>query len=270
MKLTSKQSTPLALAAALIITAQNAHAGHLYAGITDTNSSGTLNLGDALAFVSNTLGTPVAPLPAQVMSLAISGPQTGLYFTTGITWTALAAAGATQVSENGTTYIAANAFGATPGSYIQLQVSSVTGPAGAHFGFFDHGNSTSTPTFSVLTGSTGVGGTYNFLLTNDGITYADSPQYIGDGVNPTSTPNGTGTPGNVTAVTNPFGHIHGRVFTADQEGTYTVNYVLHDLAGNQADSAPFSVTYSAVPEPASLALLAGSAATLAFIRRRTA
>ncbi|MGB8166633.1 MAG: PEP-CTERM sorting domain-containing protein, partial [Chthoniobacteraceae bacterium] len=247
----------IAASATLLLAVSSAQAAHVFAGLLDTNSSSTFNAGDALSFVNSTSGAAVTgpSLGLQSMSQVTVGDQAGLYMTNGITFTALQRSGNVW---NGTAYIAAKAFGASPGAYLELRIDSVTGPAGAHFSFWDDG--ATTPTFTIATGLTG--GTNAFLLTNDGITYGDQPQYVGDGVTPSpTTPNGI-------PPTDPYGHIHGRSVTTDQEGTYTVSYVIHDRRGIQADSAPFVVTYGAVPEPTTAALLGGAGMCFALLRRR--
>lgn len=247
----------VALAATLTIAAPSAHAVHVYAGLLDTNSSGTFNAGDALSFVNNTTGVAVTgpSLGVQTMPQVTVGAQAGLFMTNGITFTALQRSANVW---NGTAYLAAKAFGANPGAYLELRVDSVTGPAGAHFSFWDDG--ATVPTFTISTGVSG--GTSAFLLTNDGVTYGDQPQFVGDGVTPNPTTS------NGVPPADPYGHIHGRSVTVDQEGTYTVSYIIHDRSGIQADSAPFVVTYGAVPEPTTTALLGGFAILAVLLRRR--
>ncbi|MGH8046289.1 MAG: PEP-CTERM sorting domain-containing protein, partial [Chthoniobacterales bacterium] len=62
----------------------------------------------------------------------------------------------------------------------------------------------------------------------------------------------------------PYGHIHGRAFGVDIAGSFTATWVLHDTqtgATGLLDSTSFtsSFTAAAVPEPASLLLLAMAA-----------
>ncbi len=91
----------------------------------------------------------------------------------------------------------------------------------------------------------------------DGIwNLTDSTLVVGDGV--TANPTGIN---NTNPPADPYGHIHGRSVSVDTPGDYTVTYILRDSTGTYTDSAPFVVSYTAVaavPEPGTLALLAGA------------
>ena len=91
------------------------------------------------------------------------------------------------------------------GSVIYAQLVSVEGPADGEFAFWDSG--ATEPTIRLASGSTGT----NLwkLSQNDG------------------------SPG-----TDPFGHIHGRQFTATRPGIYTVTFRAFDLSTNGIDGAP--------------------------------
>jgi hypothetical protein len=68
----------------------------------------------------------------------------------------------------------------------------------------------------------------------------------------------------------PYGHIHGRSISVDTPGDYTVTYVLKDTTGTYADSTPFVVSYTAaVPEPGTIALLAGAGIGALVLRMRS-
>ena len=256
MKTFIRHTAPALLAAAAIFLPQTvARAGHVYAGAIDTNGTPGLQAGDALSFVVNSginIGQVVTgeSQGVQGMSIVGVGAQAGLYMSNNITFTALS----DGKNWTGAAYRAANAVAAMSGSFIQLQMINATGPTGGHFSFWDDATSTVAPaaTFTIGTGLTS--GTGIFDLT-------DASLIVGDGV----TPNPTGVNGTTTAV-DPYGHLHGRSWTADLDGIYTVDYVLHDLNGVQADSAVFRVTYAA-PEP-SRALLLGVGASALVMRRR--
>lgn len=265
------------IAAALVLSAQNANAQHTYAGIIDTNGTPGLQAGDALSFVVNSGvngGNVVSGSSFGVLQAlpVLVGDQAGLFANSQITFTALAGTGLTWT---GAAYRAASAYAADPGSYIELLISSVTGPSGAKFSFWDDGDTA--PSFTTTIGAGPTPGVGSFLLTNDGITYGDQPQFVGDGVSdsigePPTTPNGTSGTGGITVV-DPYGHIHGRSFTFDTEGDYTVSFILQDKSGTHPNSAPFSLEYhaaAAVPEPTTFAMIGGAALVLgAFGRRRS-
>jgi hypothetical protein len=91
------------------------------------------------------------------------------------------------------------------GSFIFAQIVSVEGPTGGAFSFWDTG--ATTPTIQVQTGTSS---TNLFRLSeNDG------------------SPN-----------TDPYGHIHGRRFTATQPGLYAVTFRALDLSTNGPGGGP--------------------------------
>ncbi|MBS0660830.1 MAG: PEP-CTERM sorting domain-containing protein [Verrucomicrobia bacterium] len=245
----------LALGGAATTTAR---AGHVYGGVIDTNGTPGLQAGDALAFVVNsgaTIGQPIANLPTQNATLAAAGGFAGLYLTNGITFTAVS--NGLSISDPLTnTYRPAHPSAAGSGSLLQVQVLSVTGPAGATYSFWDEATSTTVPaiTFTIGTGITS--GTALFNLT-------DLSLLVGSGVNGTA-PTGVNNP-----PVDPYGHMHGRNVTFDQPGNYTVTYIVHDANGIYADSAPFVVGYTTVvPEPATGVALASLAALGLWRARR--
>lgn len=253
MKSSSHRFLWAALAAtAAFVALPTARAGHVYAGVIDTNGTPGLQAGDALSFVVNSgvnIGNPVTSVAAQNFTLAATGNFAGLYANSGITFTALS--NGLAISNAATnTYFAPHAFAAASGSLLQVRVANVSGPVGANFSFWEETSLTPAFTFTVGTGITA--GTGFFNLTD--LTLA-----VGSGVNGTP-PTGTNNP-----AVDPYGHIHGRTLTTDQPGTYSISYVVHDASGTFADSAPFVVSYTTVvPEPTTLALvglaLAGAAA----------
>jgi hypothetical protein len=91
------------------------------------------------------------------------------------------------------------------GSRIFAQLVSVDGPAGGAFAFWDTG--AATPTISLACGTTG---TNLFRLSEN-----------------------DGSPG-----TDPFGHIHGRRFTATKAGIYTVGFRAFDFSTNGPGGGP--------------------------------
>ena len=85
------------------------------------------------------------------------------------------------------------------GSFIYAQLVGVDGPAGGAFGFWESG--ATNPTIQLACGTTGTN-TWN-LSQNNG-----------------------------AAGTDPYGHIHGRRFTATQPGFYTVSFRALDFSTN--------------------------------------
>jgi hypothetical protein len=91
------------------------------------------------------------------------------------------------------------------GSQIYAQLVSVDGPPGGVFGFWDAG--ATNPTIAVLTGTTS---TNVWLLSEND----DSPS------------------------SDPYGHIHGRRFTATLPGVYTVGFRALDWSTNGVGGGP--------------------------------
>lgn len=244
--------TALLAVTALSIAATSARAGHVYGGIIDTNGTSGLQAGDALSFINNSDGTVVtgAMQGDQLMSYVSSGAQAGLYITSGISFTALS----NGLSFNGSAYRTLNIYAAS-GADVRMTIVGITGPDGAEFAFW----------------TDGVGRTDVFMIEDGGfhihegdgsLAITDTSLSVGDGVSPT--PTGLNNP-----PVDPYGHIHGRYMVTDTPGTYTVSYMLTDASGKYANSAPFVVTYTAVPEPGTIALLAGAGIGALVLRKRS-
>jgi hypothetical protein len=99
---------------------------------------------------------------------------------------------------------------ALPGSYLEVVMESVEGPTGGSISFWQRpeGTTQSERLFSVPSGT--VAGTNRWNLSE------------GDG----------------SAGSDPFGHIHGRNFTASAEGLYRVGLRIVDSAGNGPGGGP--------------------------------
>ncbi len=93
-----------------------------------------------------------------------------------------------------------------PGSFIQFSMSCLSGPPGGSFGFWDGAGSTS-PTHSVKPGEDT---TNLFRLTES-----------------------DGSPGS-----DPYGHIHGRRFTATKAGIYKIGFKVWDTSLNGLNGGP--------------------------------
>jgi len=102
-------------------------------------------------------------------------------------------------------------FAAEPGSYIEMIIRSVTGPAGGEIAFWEENEEATQTTrrFGLRSGQEG--GTNRFNL-SEGVTF---PEY------------------------DPFGHIHGRRFTATKSGLYTVGVQLIDTSTLGPGGGPF-------------------------------
>lgn len=97
------------------------------------------------------------------------------------------------------------------GAFIWVEITSVTGPAGASFGFWETGRSSSsdTPTVSFVANES-----------TDDFAFVLSTGY--DAVDQ-----------------DPFGHIHGRAWTADKPGDYQVSFRFVDLSTSGPDGGPW-------------------------------
>jgi hypothetical protein len=235
-------------AGALALQLHTAHAGHVYGGIIDTNGTPGLQSGDALAFVNQTTGVAItgSSLGTLVMSPITSGAQAGLYLSTSPSFTGLSNGMSWNTSTGALR--AANAYAALSGTLIQLQITSIAGPTGAKFSFWDESISLTDPALTYTIGSSGATAYWDLtdlsLPLDAAGTTLNNPPF------------------------DPYGHLHGRSFTVDAPGQYTVSFVLRDANGIQADSAPFVLNYSAVPEPVTVGWLMGAAVVLLVLFRR--
>jgi len=96
-------------------------------------------------------------------------------------------------------------FAAALGSQLHAQLVSVDGPSGGEFAFWENG--ANTPTIRLASGMTG---TNTFLVSEN-----------------------DGSPGS-----DPYGHFHGRRFTASKPGIYTVGFRAFDFSTNGVDGGP--------------------------------
>lgn len=143
-----------------------------------------------------------------------------------------------------------NAGGPAAGSFLTAEIVSLTGPAGGQFAFWegeDLGGGSS-PLFSILAGGTGL--SYQFVL---------SDASLGAGL----------------AGQDPFGHVHGRRFTATAEGLYTVGFRVLDTSVNGTGGGPIHLVsevlymnFATVPEPSVFVLAGLGLAGAWWFRRR--
>ncbi len=209
-----------ALAALSTIPALPAQHNHAYAG--DFNNDGFLDFGNTAT------GDPVSDLGTRTMAFEPTGND---YADEGFlyngAWTPTVLSG----RDVGT---GSNPSGPRSGDFVNLVLFAVSGPVGATFGIYESG-----ATAVTLTMTTG--------MTNGASSIPLTAQNFFDG-----TPS------------NPYGHIHGRRWVATDAGDYTVTWALTNTGtvGTQnSQFAPsglqfFTQTFSAVPEPGTIALLA--------------
>lgn len=141
---------------------------------------------------------------------------------------------------------------ASTGADIWMEITSVSGPAGATFGFWDAmwAYTHVTPTKSFLT-NTPTGG-FKFEV-SEPLSFLDPEEQ------------------------DPYGHVHERGWTVNQPGDYFIGFTLYDMSHVGPGGGPLhtpSKTYSfhflAVPEPGCGALLlAGLLPCARRIRRRS-
>lgn len=198
---------------------------HLNAGATGTTQGAKLTFDNADDF-----GTSSGY--SKSLTFADSGVYAGFY-QGNVTFTVLP----TTVDNGGPV---ANA--PAPGSFIRVGITSVNGPAGGKFAFWEE--DATAPTYSF-----GVG--YD----------APSPTKLWD-LSDASL--GAGTAG-----ADPFGHLHGRNFSATVAGDYVIGFRLFDTSENGAGggpihnpSDPLFIKFAAVPEPGTTGLMLLGAALL--------
>ncbi|MGE3310493.1 MAG: PEP-CTERM sorting domain-containing protein [Limisphaerales bacterium] len=196
------------------------------------------NQGDRLAFVNGDLFASSSGYVKE-LPLADSGTYAG-YYEGGITLTSLPG----TVDNGGPA-----AGAAAAGSFLMAGFTSVSGPAGGSFALWEDG--ATTPTYSYSVG---------YDVPTPTALWALSDASTGAG----------------TAGGDPYGHLHGRRFTATEPGVYTVEFKLFDTSINGAGGGPIHtpseelmITFHAVPEPSVLALLGvGAVGAWLMARRR--
>ena len=229
---------PLALLTlGLGLATRSAQAQHVNAGALNTNQNGQLYFAIAHGFVGGS-GFVVTNINV-TLHYSNSGRYAGLMNSGSPTFTALS-----QTTNNGAT---PSPFAAAYGSFEQLRLESVlSGPAGGTFSFWE--DDSLTPTHSLLVGQSVASG--NLIpLSNTAL--------------------GAGNPG-----ADPYGHLHGRRFTADLPGVYEVGFRILDTSVNGSGGGPiqspsdlYRFRFTAVPEPSAVALALGGAAVLFAARR---
>jgi len=148
-------------------------------------------------------------------------PYLGYYYTDDQVFIALAATGDNGGPETGH---------AAPGTFIQVKLLSVEGPAGASFGFWE--------TLGQGVDGEGIDGT--------NLTWSLSVPFH-NGTNLIYVSQSDGSPGS-----DPYGHIHGRIYSFTKPGFYQATWQFVDTSTNgpgggpvDLPSAPFSTWYQA-------------------------
>ena len=114
------------------------------------------------------------------------------------------------------TFSAFEATSATLGTaFVRVDILAVSGPAGGTFSFWEDEATSATWTRPVGWNTAG----------------ADKPSF------------------NVSEDNTGYGHLHGRVFTTNLPGTYSVTFQVVDTLGHYTASAPFVVNFTAISPP---------------------
>lgn len=208
--------------------------GHVNAGATDSNGTGAINAGDRL-FLYFEAGTETTAL---VYGTGTTYSGDGYFWNGYTTLTSLHQSSDPFQTPN------YNSLGAPSGSFLVLDLVSLSGPIGAKLAFYDLGGADPLWVYQVGAG---------FLLGDGRITLTEQAWFEGSP--------GDGIP------SDPYGHIHGRMFATDTAGDFTASWVLRDTQSGTTgllDSTAITSTFTAaaVPEPATWLLLALSAAGL--------
>ncbi len=132
-------------------------------------------------------------------------PYLGYYYTSDLVFIALAA-----TPDNGGPELGAAALG----TYVQVKLLSIEGPKGATFGFWE-------------TAQNGVDST-NLTWT--------LPVPFHNGTNLIHVSESDGSPGS-----DPYGHIHGRIYSFDKPGLYKVTWQFVDTSTNGPNAGPVDV-----------------------------
>jgi hypothetical protein len=215
--------------------------GCLLAGSTVQAQHGHLNAGAVGTSQNDKLLWANGALFATNSGFVQNMPMTGAgrfagYFNSAPTLTALPS----TVTNSGPV-----AFSPAVGSFLKVQITVFDAPVGSSFGWWE--SSSLTPLYSLGAGQASP--------------LIDLSDVLG----------GAGTP-----TGDPFGHLHGRRFTATTEGNYLIGLQIFDTSVNGLNGGPihapsdmFYMQFAAVPEPGTVALMALALGGLVWhVRRR--
>ncbi|MEO8614330.1 MAG: hypothetical protein ABI600_04255 [Luteolibacter sp.] len=192
------------------VSSASAH-DHFAAGIVDSNNNYFPDAGEPLSFVGasgtdrifHLLPRPVGFRPAQRCG--------GYYMLDERPRTLFPTDSFSIIALSDGQYDAASPNHAHTGALIVAEITSVSGPAGANFGFWDQDHSYYFDTPSVSFPTNQATGNHRFLI-SEGI----------DDVND-----------------DPAGHIHGRSWTADRPGGYEIGIRLVDISTTDPGGGPW-------------------------------
>jgi len=210
MKLSLVPKTSLMLTVTAICLRVHAH-DHMPAAATSSDPGATLEYDPAATDFTTNSGFVFS-----MTAGTTNDPYLGYYYTSDQVFIALAA-----TANNGGPEIGH----AAPGTFVQVKLLSVEGPAGANFGFWE-------------TAQDGVDAT--------NLTWSVPVPYH-NGTNLIFVSQSDSSPGS-----DPYGHLHGRIYSVDQPGFYTATWQFVDTSTNgpgggpvDLPSAPFSTYYQA-------------------------
>lgn len=184
---------------------------HYAAGIVDANNNGQADAGEALQFVGEN-GTGkifhLLPRPAGQRPAVRCG---GFYVLDEQPRTLFPTDAFSFIALSDGQYEIASPRHAHTGAYVWLEITALSGPARGHLGFWNENDSFffDAPSVSFATGQPT--GNYRLVL-SEGIDEASE---------------------------DPFGHIHGRSWTADKAGDYYLSVRLVDLSTTGLGGGPW-------------------------------
>lgn len=184
---------------------------HFGAGVVDTNANGQPDAGEPLAILGTDPSTRVFRLLPRPVGFRPAQRCGGHYMLDETVRTLFPNdAFSFTVLSDGQEETAVTGHPHT-GAFIWLEITAVTGPAGAHFGFWEAGRSATADTPTVSFATHQPTGGFAFVLS-------------------------TGTDAEDQ---DPFGHVHGRAWTADKPGDYQVSLRLVDRSTTGPGGGPW-------------------------------
>jgi hypothetical protein len=184
---------------------------HYAAGIVDTNGNGQPNAGEPLQFIGPNGSGKIFHLLARPTGQRPTQRCGGYYMLDERPRTLFPNDSFSFITVSDGQYDANTTGHAHTGAWIWMEIVSVSGPSGGNFGFWEEDWSASNDTPSRSFPANQPTGNYRFIL-------SEGFDDVGE---------------------DPFGHIHGRSWTADKPGTYIVGFRLVDLSTNGPGGGPW-------------------------------